>query len=251
MKKFLIGTSILAIGFVFFACGAGQSSGKIPPGDPAASTLAAIRANYTPIPCFTSRFDITMRQTGRFAKRARGELRVDNQQDRMRLVIKDRILGLSLSEMTLLNGNVYLKNIGQDRQVIPRDQFRVAGLGNNTIVLPFSLFQDLLYGKIPDEVYTRYDSARTENGALVVKLSKPEANYSYRFLDNRLREMQYAPPGPGLVDVALAGEVPATSFPKKIDIAMKNGEHVSETMNIVFHSVDTQAHCTDGRFPVN
>ena len=216
----------------------------------AASSLAAIRENYAPIPCFSSNFDIEMKQVGKFARRARGQLRVDNEQDRMRLVIKDRILGLSLSEMTLRDGNVYLKNIGQNHQVIPRDRFQVAGLGNNSIVLPFSLFQELLYGRIPDEVYNDYDSVKNEPEGLVVRLTKPDAAYMYRFNDNRLAHMNYDPvAGAGKVDVALDGQVAATTFPRRIDIAMKEGEQIRETMKIVFHRVDTRALCTDSRFP--
>ncbi len=234
-----------------FACTTiGGGTTKTPAEGQAASTLAAIKETYTPIPCFTSDFDIEMRQTGSFNKRARGELRVDNQLDRMRLVIKDRLLGLSLSEMTLVDGIIYLKNIGQDRQVIPREEFQVSGLGNNAIVLPFSLFQDLLYGKIPGDVFTKYESATTENGALVVLLKKPEAAYNYRFVSNRLAEMKYEPVGQnGVVEVALNGQFQATSFPGAINIAMREGGRINETMNITFQRVDPRAQCTDARFP--
>jgi hypothetical protein len=233
-------------------CKSTGGSGEVDSGadKAAASSLAAIRENYAPIPCFSSSFDIEMKQAGKFARRARGQLRVDNEQDRMRLVIRDRILGLSLSEMTLREGNVYLKNIGQNRQVIPRDRFQVAGLGNNSIVLPFSLFQELLYGRIPDEVYSNYDSVKNEPEGLVVRLTKPDAAYLYRFNDNRLAFMNYEPVGQtGQVDVALTGQVAATTFPKRIDIAMKEGAQIRETMKILFHRVDTRAQCTDARFP--
>ena len=216
--------------------------------------LAAIQKTYRPIACFHTTFRVSITIQGK-TQQANGSLRLDNARQRMLFVFTDTFLGITLTRVTIRDGVAHVDNPhaqGAERKVsIPVDQFSVSGLGSNSIVLPFRLFQDMLYARIPPDVFS--PGANVEKvaaGHIQVSLGSSEETYRYGFIENRLRELTYVKNGTGdEVRVSLDGNFEDSSFPQSIRIKMIPKRGRPEEMGIRFRGLNLDARCGDAYFP--
>jgi hypothetical protein len=176
-------------------------------------------------------------------------------------------IGISLSQMTVIDETVYVKTI-QDSQVasIPLDRFEVRGLGQNSIRLPFTFFQELLYGKLPAELYEQGKWTQNPDGTATAVLSSRsggqqavaqandlnqfQAVYQFR-ADSRLASIDFERPGTSEKIRVITDGVyrQDASFPRKIEILSTRGNY-TEVLRVLFKSVSLDSSCADGFFPV-
>jgi len=212
--------------------------------------LRKIRALYAAPDCYTADFAITSRQPGQSAQSARGIIRADNQNERLLMVFRDPYIGITLSRVVIREGMVYVTADGK-LQTVPLSRFRVQGMGYNDIALPFTVFQDLLYARLPDEIFAReseVDQDKSER-AIRVRFQKQGDDYLYTFRDRRLAEIRYTMSDkPFLVDVDLSGQYGDTSFPQRIAMSSAYQGRAPSTLAINFLSINPSANCREEQF---
>lgn len=213
--------------------------------------LERIRATYKPTDCFAVTFGVESRQAGQSPQNADASIRVDNLNKRVRLYFVEPIFGITLSHATIRDGFVYLGSPRDAVVQIPLDRFVLSGLGNNSIRLPFRLFQDLMYGRIPEEVFSPQARYTTKGNRLVVDFEDPTSRISYEFENDRLRLLNYFhKTDRANARADLAGAFRNTPFPQSVELAgWIDGP--AEKMIARFTSVDMQAVCKEVQFPVN
>ncbi len=218
--------------------------------------LAEIQKTYAPIACFAATFRLSLVAAGR-SQEANGSLRVDNGKQRMQLTLTHTILPITISRLTVRDGTAYIDNpYGESahrRAEIPVDRFAVSGLGSNSIVLPFRLFQDLLYARLPPDVFApRADLKKIGPGQIIVALDSPYETYRYGFTENRLRTLEYTRKESGdEVRVVLEGTYGDSAFPEAIRLKMVPRGARPEEMGLRFRSLDLNARCQDRDFPTS
>ncbi|MEQ9364903.1 MAG: hypothetical protein RIF32_11700 [Leptospirales bacterium] len=213
--------------------------------DSATVELAEIRKLYAAPDCYVATFSIKGRAAGQAEQEARGVIRADNLNQRLLLIFKDPFLGITLSRVVIKDGVVVLSNPRNDLQRIPLERFQMQGLGNNGIQLPFSVFQDLLFARLPDELFSK-QATRTLTGAqLDVNLNRSPEGFQYQFVERRLREIRYERT-PVDVQVKLEGTYGDTVFPARINLqALAPG---NDRMQIRFLSINPDATCRESQF---
>ena len=246
---------VLALCFGWFQCQTPDAGKKEPVRDMARQEqLAAIQKTYTPIECFHATFRIAVKKRGG-SQEANGSLRVDNVKSRMLFGFTDTLFGITLSRVLIKDGVAHVYNphaSGEvQRQSIPVDRFAVSGLGSNSIVLPFRLFQDLLYARIPPDVFApRADLRKVGLGKIIVSLDSENETYRYGFTENRLRELDYVRKSTGdAVKVALEGTYGESAFPQSIRMNMIPKKGQEQGMGIRFRDLNVKARCGDEYFP--
>lgn len=216
----------------------------------------SVQKMYSPPDCFLTGFDVQL-QTPEKTQTADGTVRSDTLNQRMRLMFRVPYIGISLSQMTVVDETVYVKTI-QDSQVqtIPLDRFEVRGLGQNSIRLPFTFFQELLYGRLPGELYEKAKWVQKPDGTAEAILTESqnqtrqfEAIYKFR-KDSRLASIEFERPGTNekirvITDGVYRKEA---SFPKKIEIISSRGNY-TEVLRVIFKSVRLDSNCSAGFFP--
>lgn len=227
-----------------------QSSGPAPDPQPdlsddAGVELTEIRSLYAAPDCYLASFSIKGRAAGQAEQEARGVIRADNINQRLLLIFKDPFLGITLSRVVIKDGMVILSNPRTDLQRIPLDQFQMRGLGNNGIQLPFSVFSDLLFARLPDELFSANAIRELTGTDLNVRWEAPPEKFRYRFDARRLREISYQR---GVVDVQvkLSGTYGRTVFPARIDLQTLSPGR--DRMGIRFLSINPGATCRESQF---
>ncbi len=212
--------------------------------------LERIRSNYTPPACLYATFRIQARVAGQAPQDARGVLRADNQNDRMLLILRDPYIGLTLSRIMARENTVYLSNPRTDLQTIPVDQFQVSGMGHNRVALPFEVFRDLLFARLPVEEFTRNARVRRDQNGLNIELNRNGDAYRYNFVDQKLRRIEYAPRGGNTAATAsLTGNYRDSSFPASIRLESGRPGAAAESLEVRFDSINANAECRDTQFP--
>ncbi len=231
---------------IFVAC---ETTGDTRPTpdltDDASVELAEVRKLYAAPDCYLATFSIKGRAAGQQEQEARGVIRADNLNQRLLLIFKDPFLGITLSRVVIKNGVVLLSNPRTDLQRIPLRQFQMQGLGNNGIQLPFEVFQDLLFARLPDELFSEQATRTLESTRLNVDLDRSPERFQYQFVERRLREIRYER-APVDVQVKLEGTYGKTVFPARINLqALSPG---NDRMQIRFLSINPGAVCRDAQF---
>lgn len=246
MNRFLFLVILIALG-----CETGTVKENLPPEQlNLKQRLERIRATYKPADCFSAAFGIESRQAGQSAQNADGSMRVDNVNKRVRLYFVEPIFGITLSHVTIRDGFVYLGSPRDAIVQIPLDRFVLSGLGNNSIRLPFRLFQDLMYGRIPEEVFSPQARYTEKGNRLLVDYEDAASRVSYEFENDRLRLVNYFHKSDRASARAdLTGAFRNTPFPQTVELAgWIDGP--PEKMIARFTGVDMQAVCKDVQFPV-
>jgi len=222
--------------------------------DEDASDLKSIRENYPGYDCFSANFNLAVAAPGRNEK-GRAVLRADRKHSRMLLTIRDAVFGIEVLRVVFIGDTVHIWNLRDGKSFrIPLDSFEVRGLGNNSIRLPFSLFQNFLFATLPDDLYSRGRVVSRDGGNLDVSIDGYRDTYTYHFESNRLRQLIYRDPSGQRVDVALSGNYGETAFPEtiRIEAGIEENERylASEKMDIRFRKIDATASCEDALFSV-
>ncbi len=233
------------------ACQTAAEKNEIKITEDAKTELQKIHEMYTPADCFRAGFVVEAALTGQGAQQANGSVRVDNKQKRMRFIFTESYLGITLSQITITEQLVFLTNPRVTGQRIPLNQFEVAGLGNNSIRLPFRLFQDLIYARIPEEVFSNAANTALEKNTLNVSINASDEDYRYVFEDRRLRHLSYLRKSTAdQIEVDLAGQYGSSVFPSTILMRTFRGGQPLDRLLITFNALSLEARCTDVHFPM-
>lgn len=235
-------------GFAFLMAACETTGGTRPTPDltdDASVELAEIRKLYAAPDCYLATFSIKGKAAGQSEQEARGVIRADNINQRLLLIFKDPFLGITLSRVVIKDGIVIMSNPRVDLQRIPLRQFQMQGLGNNGIQLPFSVFQDLLFARLPDDLFSADATRALVDTQLDVDLNKAPESFQYQFVERRLREIRYER-SPVDVQVKLEGTYRNTVFPARINLqALSPG---NDRMQIRFLSINPGAVCRASQF---
>lgn len=207
---------------------------------------------YKPNSCYYTAFHISVNPGSNNSKNAAGSLRVDNVANRMKFIFTEPVLGVTLSRVTVSNNEVFIFNPhaeGKQKVVVPLNHFEVSGLGNNNIRLPFRIFRDLLFARLPDGLFSGKNKKEYfKNGELSIRMEEGNESTSYLFKENKLSELKYFSSKTGTqVDAILKGSYNESVFPKTIEFEMKTNQS-KEKMNIVFKKLNLKASCRDDYF---
>ncbi|MBX7057560.1 MAG: hypothetical protein K1X75_05795 [Leptospirales bacterium] len=211
--------------------------------------LDRIRQNYTPPPCLYATFRIKAQAPGQSAQSARGVLRADNQNHRMLLILRDPYIGITLSRIVVRDTEVFYSNPRSDLQTAPLEAFRVSGMGYNQVALPFSVFQDLLFARLPEEAFgPRRRVARDAEGVSIA-LQRNGDDFNYRFVAQRLSRINYIAGGGGVeVQAAMNGRYRDTAYPASIRLESGPRGLPPEVLEVSFDSINTAAECRESQF---
>ena len=220
-----------------------------------AEKLKFLKKIYKPAACFNAGFRIKVTTPDGRTQKANGSLRVDNKNERMRFKFTVPYIGITLSKITIASDMVYVSNPHarkkKDRKFsLPLKYFQVRGLGQNSISLPFSLFQDLLFARLPEVIFLPDAIIKETPEMLAILIKKETEEYNYHFKKGRLRRLIYHQlEKNNKVDVSLKGTYKKTVFPKTMELIMNPGLKNAEKMHITFRSLNLKARCTDPYFP--
>lgn len=211
--------------------------------------LAEIRKLYEPPACYYATFSVQSQVPGQRRQEARGVIRADNARRKMLMIFQDPFIGITLSRLVINESLVYVSNPQSPVQTIPLDMFQVRGMGYNSIALPFPLFQDLLYARLPDGVFSENARLNQSGRDMTVQLQKGPERYVYGFEARRLRSVEYTVAGQDfVVQAKLEGQYRATSFPATIRLESAPVGSPPEILQIRFLSIDPNASCRDAHF---
>lgn len=244
---------------VLFGCQSAPTTTELPQNieKPTTQSLAEFKSKvkqlYTPADCFRTNFSVTISVPNQGAQTAAGLLRADNLNKRMRMVLTEPFLGITLSWITIKDGFAYLSNPRYAGvQKISLAGFELQSMGTNSIQLPFSLFQDLLYGGLPETIYDKATNwQKTDSGYSATAIIDGDT-FIYNFNTNyRLEKILYKKStGNYTADISLNGIFYDTIFPNWFAIQTYVNQRPSETMKISFQAADFKAWCKDEYFPV-
>ena len=252
-QRKLVGWFLLA--FLLFSCRTSQSKETVPqiPEPPQEEqplvesalevALGRLRQAYQPASCFRAGFLVEAGRAGEEPQVAKGVLRVDNEKKRMHFIFTDQYLGITLSRITVFPDKVYISDTRSKREVLPLKTFQVRGLGFNNIQLPFPLLQDLLFARLPEEIFSDRAELQLEGEKLSAEFSDRKDRYRYEFEQDRLRRLTYRS-GVAMVRVDLHGRYGKTIFPARIGLSSGG-----DRMAIRFQSLNLKARCKDSYFP--
>lgn len=251
-------SAVFALGAVLIfisACNGSQvtENGSTQEDIPLKEAKTSVRKMYTPPDCFLTSFDVQLQTPGK-TQTAEGTVRSDTVNQRMRLMFRVPYIGISLSQMTVLDETVYIKTI-QDQSVkqIPLDRFEVRGLGQNSIRLPFTFFQELLYGRLPENLYENAKWTLNDRQIVTAVLDQGQSKAIYKFRpDYRLDSIRFERPDSSEeIRVQTSGVYRQdASFPKKIEIISAKGNY-TEVLRIIFNGVRIDSSCKIQFFPKN
>jgi hypothetical protein len=241
---------VLTLALALVACRTPPVQENITPEDASVrDRLDAVRKAYTPASCFYASFGVELRVPGQSAQQADGSVRVDNENRRVRFYFMDPIFGIVLQHLTIRDGFVYAGSPRDPSVRIEQDRFVVSGLGNNSMRLPFNIFQDLMYGRIPEEVFAAQTKYRTDKNRLIAEREDAVSRSVYEFENDRLRSMDYLQKSDSSrVRAVLTGRYMATPFPQRMELDGSRGGP-AEKMIVDFRSVEMPATCKEVHFP--
>lgn len=213
----------------------------------------AVRKKYEPARCFRTNFAVSLAVPGQGAQTAAGLLRADNDRHRMRMILTEPNLGITLSWITIKDGTAFVSNPRKAGiQRVPLQGFELQSMGTNNIQLPFSLFQDILYGGLPSGIYAEDVKWKKNEGGYSATFTQGGDLLEYRFnSDYRVERIAYKKGGADYrAEIAMNGIFYKTIFPEWFAIQTYASGRPSETMRVAFQAVNMEAWCKDEYFPV-
>ena len=249
----------LLVALFLFACKGGQVEPDNKPvvnvADNKEDYLKHIKEVYQPSKCFSARFLVEFTDPKKGVQKANGRMRVDNPGKRMRMQFNDTVLGLTLSQITIRNEIVYMYNkyAEQKKVKIPVDRFyfQLPGPGGRpSASFSFKLFQDFLFARLPPALFSPQATVNKKETQLNVSVIGAGENYSYNFIDNRLRSLIYTQPASNTKAlVNLNGQFRETIFPKYMEMILFSGVRSAGKMKLTFRKVYLDEDCSDKYFP--
>ncbi|MCB1138654.1 MAG: hypothetical protein KDK23_07855 [Leptospiraceae bacterium] len=224
---------------------------ELPPGLKAKKEK--ILENYQPGNCFLAGFNIALRNS-QGSQSAVGEVRSDPKNRRLHLEFRVPYIGITLSQLTILNGQAFVKNVQMDRmETIPVENLMVQGMGQNSIRLPFIFFQELLFAGLPANVVERGKWTESPDGTVSASVKNPSLTVDYRFARGYLEQIIYENTETAeTIRVDLTGlRSRNPAIPSRLTIVARKAGGPAESMIIDFGSVNPSASCEQYRFPTS
>ncbi|MBU43148.1 MAG: hypothetical protein CMN76_08025 [Spirochaetaceae bacterium] len=226
-----------------------QPEPELPPGLQAKKDQ--IVSNYKPGGCFLAGFNISIRNA-EGSQSAVGEVRSDPTNRRLHLEFRVPYIGITLSQLTILEEQAYVKNVKMERmETIPVENLMVQGMGQNSIRLPFVFFQELLYAGLPSNVIEQGKWTENPDGSVSAIVKKPGQVVEYSFATGYLQQILYRNEQTAeniRVDLqGLRSKEPA--IPSRLIINAQKAGSAPESMIIDFGGVNGSADCGLNRFP--
>ncbi len=208
---------------------------------------------YSSPECFflVFRTDVVFNSYGK--QSVNGTMRADNVKNRLRIILTEPNLGIIYSWMTVLNNDVYMTS-PRFQGIIKKNisEIELGSLANNQIKLPFSLFRDILFGRIPEQIQTagiweqkeELSVRHLEKGNQIeIFFDRKEKKRIHRILFEK-QEFQYR------AIVHFIGKFYDTKYPQKIKIQTYQNQKPLEVMDILFERYIDNARCNDEFFPI-
>ncbi|MBI40280.1 MAG: hypothetical protein CMF59_11820 [Leptospiraceae bacterium] len=222
---------------------------ELPPGLKAKKER--IVENYKPGSCFLAGFNISIRNS-EGSQSAVGEVRSDPQNRRLHLEFRVPYIGITLSQLSILEGQAYVKNVKMERmETIPVENLMVQGMGQNSIRLPFIFFQELLFAGLPENVLAKGKWSENQDGSVSVLVNNPGQQVEYKFVSGYLEQIQYASEQTSeKIQLDLQGlRSKSPAIPGRLIINARKAGAAPEAMIIDFGAVNPSADCGLNRFP--
>jgi hypothetical protein len=204
--------------------------------------------------CFNLIFRTNINVPGYGIQSADGSVRADNKNQRIRIILTEGNLGITISWITIIKDMAYLSNPRQEGVLkMPLTKLQLGSLANNNIQLPFSLFQDILFGRLPEELL-QSQQWTIENQQFIGKyLGEDGAQITFYFNPEekiRIQKIEYKKPIDNYLAIAnFEGKFYDTKYPKVLSIKTYQSSKPLESMNIYFSRYIDKAWCKDEYFP--
>ena len=215
--------------------------------------LEAIQSNYNPPACYFARFDIKATNASGQSEQAVGTIRADNQRQRMVMEFMVPYIRIPLSKIVIRDERVFINDkYNRKKFEVPLDQFAVGGMARNSIKLPFTRFQDVLYARLPEQVFKGRAVERSLQGRVVqIGWKTSYETYRYTFEARRLRQILYDldyESNQQNVELKLSGAYGQTVFPRRMQIKAARPGGRPELMDLTFTYINAKVECLDSHF---
>lgn len=213
-----------------------------------------IQDYYKPSDCFrlVFRTDMIVPEYGK--QSVDGSVLADNKNNRIRIVLTESNLGLILSWITIIDKQAYLSNPKkQGVYQLSLDKLELGSLANNSIKFPFKLFQDILFGKLPEGLLESENWQYEEQ--FIGKYTGEDGDLITFYFDKkdskRIEKIEYGKPTIGYKAIAtFHGKFYDTKYPKILKILTYQNQKPLESMNIEFYRYINPARCGSENFPI-
>jgi|GEM_PF-2601050 hypothetical protein len=210
---------------------------------------------YQPPECFQIMFRTNLNIPGYGVQSADGSVRADNVNNRIRIILTEANLGITISWITVINNTAYLTNPRQEGILkMPVEKLQLGSFVNNNIQMPFSLFQDILFGRLPNALIQSEQWFFEENQLRASYMGEDGSTIKFYFLPTdrkRIQKIEYINPKINYLAIAnFEGKFYDTKYPKSVNINTYQGKKPLESMGIFFYRYIDKAWCKDEYFPI-
>ncbi|MCB1172469.1 MAG: hypothetical protein KDK39_02835, partial [Leptospiraceae bacterium] len=154
--------------------------------------LTLLKERYEAPDCYAATFSIQAKSADASSQSVSGVILADNANQRMKLEFKVPYIGMLLSRLVIIHEQVYLDDVyNQRKQVFPLANFVVGGMNQSSIPLPFYVFQDILYARLPGRIYTGQAQRILAAPELRIAWQAGYEQYKYFFKNRQLQELDY------------------------------------------------------------
>ncbi len=209
--------------------------------------IAAIEQLYRPLSCFYAEFEL-LNHSFDGLQRVNGTVRGDEEKRRTLFVFQVPFLGIVISRILIEREVVIFKERNGRIQQVPKKNFNLQTSGIHSFALPFDLFDDLLYGRLPEELFSAADPLAQDGQKVVAHLKKGPHKIRYTFHKNRLEHLLVEESASGRsAEIRASGIYRNTKFPRQIEISSVNRK---KNLKIRFSHFNLQADCRDRYFTI-
>lgn len=217
--------------------------------------LRAIQKLYNKPDCYYARYTIQGINSDGTSHSANGIIRADNINNRMMMEFSVPFIGYKLSRIIIKNKKVYINDLyNNKKQNVALETFALGGLTKSQILLPFYIFQDILYARLPDKIYSTIARRSINGDTLQVQWKSGYEQYEYSFKARRLKSIKYLfafEKDKQDIEISLFGQYQGSSFPSRINVISKNIDGKPDQLKLAFKYIQTKSSCNDSHFQVN
>ncbi len=213
-----------------------------------------IHEYYKPPTCFRLVFRTDMNVPGYGTQSVDGSVLADNLNSRVRIILTESNLGIILSWITILDNVAYLSNPKREGvSLVSLEKLELGSLANNSIKFPFSLFRDILFGKLPEPLLESQDWQYQEQ--FIGRYLGGDGDIITFYFDKkeskRIERIEYEKPTIGYKAIAtFHGKFYDTKYPRFLKILTNQNQKPLESMNIEFYRYINPARCDNSNFPI-
>ncbi len=216
--------------------------------------IKEIQEYYQSPDCFflSFRTDIIIPNFGK--QSAEGSVRADKLKNRIRIILVEPNLGITYSWITILNDTAYFSNPREQRVLkLPYKDLQLGSLVSNNIKIPFYVFQDILFGRLPKELLeSEIWEFNQQFIGKYINLDGDQITFYFDKKDHkRIEKIEYINPKTNYVGIVnFYGKFYDTKYPKSLNIQTYQNKLPLETMQVYFYRYIDKAMCKDEYFPI-